>query len=235
MIELATDNDIEMLKKLWLESFEEDSVENVDIFFEKIFSRENTLIYRYGKDIVGALYSLPQSNDMYLYALATATGYRGRGIMSGLIRYFIEKNGKDKGCWLIPEEELLFRYQEDRGFSNRIPVYSYEFANEGVDCCITDVNRIRELSSEVWDRSSILTEFGENVTDYVLAEEANDGMMFYEITSGGGGYYIAEGSKIKQYGMSEANYNIVRPEKKVERYALGYNCSAEEFSGFIPY
>ena len=37
MIELATDNDIEMLKKLWLESFEEDSGENVDIFFEKIF------------------------------------------------------------------------------------------------------------------------------------------------------------------------------------------------------
>ena len=33
MIELVTDNDIEMLKKLWLESFEEDSRENVYIFF----------------------------------------------------------------------------------------------------------------------------------------------------------------------------------------------------------
>lgn len=127
MIKFAENNDISQLKKIWEIVFEDDR-ELIDCFFEKLFKKENTLVFK-ENSAVAMLYMIPYNNgrDYYLYALATLQEYRNKGIMSELIRYAL-KVMKERGVesvFLIPDSENLKGYYSKFGFDTELEIMEY--------------------------------------------------------------------------------------------------------------
>ncbi len=155
MIRFATDKDIPILKKMWNEIFG-DEYQYIDMFFDKVFAKENTLVYE-RNGVAAMLYMveyLYKNNGkihkgVYLYALATRKEYRGQGIMSLMIEYAtnICKSRDYDFMFLIPAKDSLIKYYENKGFElfkyiedgNVSNGYSYEkidyeniFVNNGI-------------------------------------------------------------------------------------------------------
>lgn len=153
----ATMTDIPALRKLWKKTFEDEEW-YLDLFFENIFLPENTLVARCEGIVISMLYMIPymfRQNSklydiMYLYALATDEKFRGRGIMSELIKQseeFIESKGYI-GSILIPAEETLFSYYEKQGFNQRIKQED-KYEEEDVDIYRTVMECIEKFELEI--------------------------------------------------------------------------------------
>jgi predicted N-acetyltransferase YhbS len=113
------------LKAIWRESFG-DSEKYLDLFFDRVYQDENTLVYLENARVVSALYMLPyhirtvegDSEIVYLYALATEKAYRGRGIMSQLIKksHLVSRERNYALSVLIPANDDLFAYYGQFGY-----------------------------------------------------------------------------------------------------------------------
>lgn len=119
--------DVEIKKQmmeLWKETFH-DSEEYIKLVFDSYFSPEMVEYEEREGKIVAALLAVPytfgKNNSIkaaYLCGLATRKEHRGEGIMSRLMER-ISYRLKEKGftfLFLIPADEGLARYYEDRGF-----------------------------------------------------------------------------------------------------------------------
>lgn len=125
MIRLAEKKDIPELKALWQEVFQEEKA-YLDAFFIKLFKEENALIYEEDDQIVAALHMIPytmmtdgvEHRLLYLYAIGTMPGYRGRGYAGAITREAlrIAEDRGYSGAFLVPAEESLFRWYEGMGF-----------------------------------------------------------------------------------------------------------------------
>lgn len=118
------------LKGLWKEAFG-DSDEYLDNFFSRIYKENNTLVRCIDGKTAAALYMIPYDIVMngkhhviqYLYALATKTEYRRKGIMTELVCQ-AHKIGKKRGyisSVLIPACQDLYAYYQKLGYD--IPYY----------------------------------------------------------------------------------------------------------------
>ena len=110
---------------LWSKVFG-DELSYIDIFFQKQYSRCETFCFADNGKVVSALYLLPCLldyngkiyNGRYLYAAATKTEYRGRGIMNSLVNESVEYCKKEKIDFicLLPANEGLYGYYGKCGF-----------------------------------------------------------------------------------------------------------------------
>lgn len=128
-IEVAEQSDISQLRTLWKYVFGDEDW-YLDLFFDNIFRHEDTLVAKCENKVVSMMYMIPyrmrintETYDiMYLYALATDKSYRGKGIMSELIRrseQIVEERGY-LGSFLIPAKRELYEFYMQRGFSQSV-------------------------------------------------------------------------------------------------------------------
>lgn len=130
-------------RELWMEVFG-DSREDVDRFFIDVHSPENLLTHSEPERVVSMLNIVEINTDYgataYLYAIATAAEWRGRGFAEQLIRQAIaiSKQRGYKAVMLIPSEESLVGYYQRFGFGE--PLYKLDFSN-GYDLGTGDKER----------------------------------------------------------------------------------------------
>lgn len=114
----ALDIDVNSLKELWLNTFE-DTQTAVELFFERKFICDIAYVATENQQIVSMLYLLPASvngiKSCYLYAAATKKAYRGQGIMGHLIDYAL-KNVDAQLCITLPATESLYDFYGRFGF-----------------------------------------------------------------------------------------------------------------------
>ena len=115
----ATDNDINSLKELWLNNFE-DNPKAVDLFFDRIFSPDITFVAKEGDTLVSMVYLLDTMvnghKTAYLYAAATEKSYQGNGIMTNLVDYALN-NSNAELCVTLPATASLYSFYKNLGFT----------------------------------------------------------------------------------------------------------------------
>lgn len=109
------------LRSLWKEAFG-DTDEFLNSFAQTAFSPERCLCVTVDGEAVAALYwfdcSYQEQRIAYLYAVATAKAYRGRGICSALMQYthmYLKSLGYN-GTVLVPGSKSLFEFYEKLGY-----------------------------------------------------------------------------------------------------------------------
>ncbi len=110
------------LRNLWKEAFG-DTDDYLDTFFHTAFSPERCRCLTVDNQIAAALYwfdcSCRGQNIAYLYAVATAKAYRGRGfcreLMADTHRYLLRRGYT--GVILVPGSASLFAFYERMGYS----------------------------------------------------------------------------------------------------------------------
>lgn len=140
MIRHADYGDISQLKEIWSEAFGEEDY--ADEFYARIFRPEDTLCDTESGLIKAMLHKIPchimqGSGELeeayYLFALATRSKYRGRGIMGELIERAcaeIRSQGVQR-VLLIPAQESLKGYYQRFGFVPHkvMPVFEMHYAS----------------------------------------------------------------------------------------------------------
>ncbi len=170
MIRFATNNDISGIISLWQEAFG-DSAEEIKFFLDNKFKPENTLIYEESGEIASMLFLLEgemciSGKDYpayYLYAACTVQKYRGRGIMSALLKT-AEKTASERNIryiCLLPAEDSLYDYYARFGyqavFSKKILTISADEIAENIEfdfdiTSVADPEELRESAFKDVDR-----------------------------------------------------------------------------------
>ena len=138
-------------RALWMDVFG-DSREEVDRFLIDVHRDENRLTHSEHGSVVAMLNIVELQTDYgptaYLYAIATATEWRGRGFASELIRQAIDVSYERgyKAVMLIPADEKLVKYYKRFGFGE--PSCKLDFSNGydlGTGDRETDIAMVLEL------------------------------------------------------------------------------------------
>ena len=130
-------------RALWIEVFG-DEREDVDRFLIDIHREDNLLTHSENGEVVAMLNIVPIDTDYgstaYLYAIATAPDFRGRGYAGALIKQAIDiaRAREYKAVMLIPSEPSLVEYYKRFGFDE--PSYKLDFSN-GYDLGTGDKER----------------------------------------------------------------------------------------------
>ena len=112
---------IPLLKKLWLDCFEEKS-EAVDLFFNRCLDFTSIYTASIEDKPVAMLYlvhsTLNDKKAHYLCCAATSLDYRNLGIMGRLIEYALKDSSKNGDVYslLLPANEKLYGYYERFGY-----------------------------------------------------------------------------------------------------------------------
>lgn len=126
MFTLAKDGMRPQLEGLWKEAFG-DSDAMIKFFFDNKYDPNRCAVYTDKSGRVAAmLHTLPsmitEDNEIigaqYIYAAATAKRYRGKGVMTALLKY-ASKLAQARGqvySILVPANNELFDYYEKRGY-----------------------------------------------------------------------------------------------------------------------
>lgn len=125
MIRKATDSDIPAIKAIWQEAFD-DPLNYVDFLYNEVIRTSDTLIFEAGARAVAMTVLIPTEfvyrdksvKAVYLYGAATLKKFRGKGIMTAMLKY-AEDAARSEGyalAVLVPGEKYLFRYYEKRGY-----------------------------------------------------------------------------------------------------------------------
>ena len=116
------------LTDIWLDAFSDDSPESIIEFFNFALSSETCAVWVEDGRPVSMVFVLPSVlktaantdtlNLRYVYAAATLTPYRGRGLFRQLLEQGhkgLESKGVD-ACFLHPASPALFKYYERLGY-----------------------------------------------------------------------------------------------------------------------
>lgn len=121
--------DLENLKRLWTEVFEEEH-QAVELFFIRNKNNLHGYLAEAENMPVAAVYlldcTLNGNKSNYLCGAATKLGYRRRGIMARLIEYSLAdaKNRGDRFSLLYPANEGLYAYYEKLGYLRKCSIKS---------------------------------------------------------------------------------------------------------------
>lgn len=117
----ASAEDVPDLKKLWLKCFSERE-EAAELFFKRNSASYHGYCACNGTELVSALYlidcTLCGKQAHYLCGAATLPKYRGKGVMSELIRFALADGEARGDCYsaLLPATEKLYGYYAARGY-----------------------------------------------------------------------------------------------------------------------
>ncbi len=148
MISLAKDklSRLEVIR-LWKDCFE-DTEEFIQLYFERKYKGENTLLYRIVEgEALGALQMLPYPmtyagsciDISYISGACTIAKARNEGIMKRLLLRAFEEMGKRNVVMstLIPQEAWLFDYYRRLGYA---PVFDYTWGIYGEEAGVLPDN-----------------------------------------------------------------------------------------------
>ena len=142
------------LKRLWQEAFG-DSEETVNAFFDTGFSEARyNCIWENGAP-VSALYwfdcHLVGKKIAYIYAVATAKAYRGKGLAHRLMEntHRILKEKGYAGAILVPGSQPLFDFYEKMGY--RVATKAEEFSAVATDLPVS-ISEITPAEYATWRR-----------------------------------------------------------------------------------
>jgi len=114
-------DDIPVLKELWQICFG-DRMRYIDVFFDRMFCCDDTVIAEVGKKVVGVVYLLNRSLDgkkiMYGYAIGVYPEFRGNNICEKML-YFIKEKAQKENCifCLHPANEKLTHFYKKLGLN----------------------------------------------------------------------------------------------------------------------
>lgn len=113
----ATKNDLEQIKILWQESFDDDE-EYIDGFLSDYFNERRIILFKNGDEILSmaSLFFVEFTGEkaVYIFALATKNKYRSRGIATELLNFVqLQFNCK---IILQPEKNGVEKFYEKIGF-----------------------------------------------------------------------------------------------------------------------
>lgn len=144
--------DIPVLKSLWKEAFaDEDSF--IDLFFETAFDKNRTFMAEVNGEISGALYwfdcECGGNPVAYIYGVATAIKFRGRGVCHKLMEYTHNHlKEKDYTCAvLVPGDQELFDFYKGMGYElcTYISEVKSDSANKAANIKVIDKNEYAML------------------------------------------------------------------------------------------
>jgi len=153
MITLAQDTHKQEVIHLWQTSFPDDSQEFINLYFEKKYKNENTLVYILDNKIVSCLQMLPYTinfynqicNLSYISGAATLPDYQNKGIMGKLLsQSFAEMRKRgDIFTTLIPQEAWLTTFYEKYGYTT---CFEYSLTPISLENdCFSDTFSVSEL------------------------------------------------------------------------------------------
>ena len=125
-LRLATKADEPFLQNLWQEAFG-DTKETIQQFFDACFLKHTALLAELEGEPVSALYLLDTTLQngaetyalSYVYAAATRTAARGKGVMTALLE-FAKRQATLQGTdalYLVPADKTLYTYYGSRGYA----------------------------------------------------------------------------------------------------------------------
>ncbi|HOB36752.1 MAG TPA: GNAT family N-acetyltransferase [Candidatus Avimonas sp.] len=134
------------LLRIWLSAFPEDSKEDIRLFFSKFLKPDYCAIWMENGAPVSMTFMLPAELIVngraslklaYIYAAATLTEYRGRGIFGRLLNEahrYLKAKGTD-ACFLHPADGGLYRYYSRFGYKNYFQVCTETFDSGSLQSC----------------------------------------------------------------------------------------------------
>lgn len=134
-IRYPCDREIPGLRKLWKQAFG-DTDDYLDLFFGTAFAPMRSLCALDGAAVAAAMYWLDAEFDgkriAYLYAVATDTAYRGRGLCRKLTEeaHRILKDRGYAGSILVPAEPGLFAMYAKMGYETCSSVTEWQVPAE---------------------------------------------------------------------------------------------------------
>lgn len=186
MIEFASQSRMDEIKALWKEAFG-DTDEAVNYYFENMHSDENMVIYIENGEVAAMASMLPVScktyEGRYIYAVATAKKFRGRGFCKAVmscIHSFMADNGEDFAI-LVPAEKSLFDFYGKMGYSEQILKPQMPKVSESGNVCPPgEYYKIRQEIFAGFD----LIEWSEKDLEHILsvgsAREIEGGAAYFE-------------------------------------------------------
>ncbi len=199
-IKQPTPNDLARLKLLFSEAFGDDGTFN-DTFFECAYSPSRAMTVKEDGALVGMLYwfdcEYSGGKLAYIYAVATAKEYRGRGVGKALMEFthaHLSALGYI-GAILKPAEDSLFDFYGKLGYKNatRISEISPESATQGCQFSKISANEYARLRRDFLPSGGVIQE-GESIAllskisefirgdDFILAYSRDGENLFgYEL------------------------------------------------------
>lgn len=161
MIAFAEDKMIPRLKALWKECFG-DGDDYINFYYENRFRAEDTLVWLEGTEPAAMLTMLPaqiwQSGQLlpvyYLYAVATGTAFRGRGLSTKLLDCANDETARRGGemTVLVPASEELFAFYRKRGYFDTYRIKAANFAAKNLSNLDTNSIKIDKISELEYKR-----------------------------------------------------------------------------------
>lgn len=139
-----TADTITALRSLWQQAFG-DSEETLDSFFATAFSPDRCNYLTEANQPVSALYWFDCSLDgrklAYLYALATDTAHRGKGLAHKLMEATHDQLRKAGYCGavLVPGEASLFDFYEKMGYRTATTIAEFTCMAEDTPVSLTQI------------------------------------------------------------------------------------------------
>ena len=118
------------IKKIWLNNFLDDDENTVDLFLENVFENKKGVGAFLNNELIAMIlffnskiiFKNKKISAIYFYAVCTEQNYRNQGVMRSLFAFAKEK-AKEQGaeiCFLVPENEPLFKMYEKLSFERNI-------------------------------------------------------------------------------------------------------------------
>lgn len=156
---LAVDSRLPELKALYLSCFEEDK-RAADIIFQNILSSSYSYCARVDGELAAALYLLPCSlsdggknlKAHYLMGASTLQRFRGRGLMSGLIKYALEdaKSRGDLYSVLEPANPSLYDFYSRLGYRRAYQSSVFDFYSDNNINLNSNFQLLTKNSFDTW-------------------------------------------------------------------------------------
>ncbi len=166
-------SDVPALKQLWRICFG-DRMRYINVFFEKMFVAENTVVALADGNLAGVVYILERSLNgnrfMYGYAIGVFPQYRGNNICEIMLGY-VKKKAESEGCifGLHPANEKLAEFYQRIGLKEMYTLKEVDASNYTSDAqyefCDISADELYDLRKDAFENA---VEWDKNALKYIL-------------------------------------------------------------------
>lgn len=199
IVDQANDEDIEDIKEIWMDRFEDEDEISTEFYFKYRFKIENTYVVRFKNQIVSALQIVPfkvkdYEDSYFILGVSTRGDYEGQGFMKLLMNHVLEVY-KGKRIYLQayhPEIYVPFGFKE----SHRHILYKLDKAKYALPsriCLSQDISHLYDAYNlYVRDFSHYLIRDEDYFNNYLRKRCAafNDSILTFKNEYGQQGYMI---------------------------------------------
>ncbi|MCX7714514.1 MAG: GNAT family N-acetyltransferase [Clostridia bacterium] len=202
MIEFPSNSLLPQIKALWKDAFF-DSDAAIDFYFSNRHKNENMLVFTENGKVLSMLSMLPlslyaQGNTFparYIYAVATLTAFRGRGLSSALLDYAHNYmiNQKIFASVLVPASTSLFNFYKKRGYESCFEVDTLTIKKEELPPCPTkctltpcDIDIMFSIRRQAFGKNRLFAEWDRAALSYISKTAWQGGAMYFSHRGGEG-------------------------------------------------